>query len=100
MQTSANYVYGPSFCKLPDYNFKEVLLEKIKQEIGSSTQHRVTLIAAGCLTSWPSGCPQLTILPGGGAWPCRHNTNKERGLKDSQLEMQEKNDSNTQNQIA
>ena len=39
----------------------------------------------------------------GKALLCRHSTNKQRGLKESLLEMQEKNvqiDSNTQNKIA
>ena len=85
MQNGADDVHGPSFCKLFYYIFKEVLLRKTKQEIGSSTQHRVTLVTTGCLTSWSSRCPQflsplLTILPCGGAWLCRHNASNRWSL--------------------
>ena len=67
-------------------SFEEILFRETKQKISSKTQHRVTLVTTDCLTSWSSRCPQflsplLTILPCGGAWPCRHNTNKARILR-------------------
>ena len=59
VQGSADYIDNPSLCEPFDYNLHKILLKQVEQETGGNAQYRVTLIAAGCLTPWPSGRLQL-----------------------------------------